>query len=386
MAYNVKFLRGTAEDYKNLIPKDSNTFYYTGSDLYLGEIKLSNAADLEAAISRIATNENSITTIKGQLEELIGDTGILAQAKTYTDNEVKKVTDSIGTVPTDSTVMAEIADAKKAGTDAQSTIDTYKTANDTRVKGVEDRATALENAVGNTEHLTTTSQVVVDAINELKSDIGNAESAGKVTIDTSTTTEGYLKSYAIKQGKTAVGTIDIPKDLVVTSGEVVVDPDGQPAGTYIKLTIANQAAPIYINVKTLVDVYTAQASAAQIQLAISPTNEISAIIVAGAVDTAKLADDAVTTAKVADKNITLVKLSDSVQESLGLADTALQSADITTGSANGTIAVEGTDVVVKGLGSAAYTESTAYETAGAATIAENNAKKYTDEALTWGSF
>lgn len=386
MAYNVKFLRGTAEDYKNLIPKDSNTFYYTGSDLYLGEIKLSNAADLEAAISRIATNENSITTIKGQLEELIGDTGILAQAKTYTDNEVKKVTDSIGTVPTDSTVMAEIADAKKAGTDAQSTIDTYKTANDTRVKGVEDRATALENAVGNTENLTTTSQVVVGAINELKSAIGNAESAGKVTIDTSATTDGYLKSYAIKQGETTVGTIDIPKDLVVTSGEVVVDPDGQPAGTYIKLTIANQATPIYINVKTLVDVYTAQASAAQIQLAISATNEISATIVAGAVDTAKLADSAVTTAKVADKNITLVKLSDSVQESLRLADTALQSADITTGSANGTIAVEGTDVVVKGLGSAAYTESTAYETAGAASTAETNAKKYTDDALTWGSF
>lgn len=46
-----------------------------------------------------------------------------------------------------------------------------------------------------------------------------------------------------------------------------------------------------------------------------------------------------------------------------LADTALQAADITTGSANGTIAVEGTDVAVKGLGSAAYTEASAYATA-----------------------
>ncbi len=316
MAYNVKFLKGTADAYKNLALKDSDTFYYTGSDLYLGEIKLSNAADLEAAISRIATNENSITTIKGQLEELIGDTGILAQAKTYTDNEVKKVTDSIGTVPTDSTVMAEIADAKKAGTDAQSTIDTYKTANDTRVKGVEDRATALENAVGNTENLTTTSQVVVGAINELKSAIGNAESAGKVTIDTSTTTEGYLKSYAIKQGGTAVGTIDIPKDLVVVSGEVVVDPEGQSAGTYIKLVIANQEAPIYINVKSLVDVYTAEQSATQIQLSISDTNEISATIVAGSVGTTELTDGSVTTVKIADANVTLAKLAKDVTDAI----------------------------------------------------------------------
>lgn len=36
------------------------------------------------------------------------------------------------------------------------------------------------------------------------------------------------------------------------------------------------------------------------------------------------------------------------------ADTALQKADITSGSANGTIAVDGTDVPVKGLNSAAY--------------------------------
>lgn len=47
------------------------------------------------------------------------------------------------------------------------------------------------------------------------------------------------------------------------------------------------------------------------------------------------------------------------------ADTALQKASITSGTANGTISVSGTDVIVKGLGSAAYTASTVYEKAGA---------------------
>lgn len=51
-------------------------------------------------------------------------------------------------------------------------------------------------------------------------------------------------------------------------------------------------------------------------------------------------------------------LASSVQTSLGKADSALQSHQtITTGSANGTISVGGTDVAVKGLGSLAYKNS-----------------------------
>lgn len=58
---------------------------------------------------------------------------------------------------------------------------------------------------------------------------------------------------------------------------------------------------------------------------------------------------------------------------------------ITTGTANGTISVDGTNVAVKGLGSAAYTESSAYDAAGAATTALNSAKAYTESLLQWQS-
>ena len=60
------------------------------------------------------------------------------------------------------------------------------------------------------------------------------------------------------------------------------------------------------------------------------------------------------------------------------ADTAVQKTDVTTGTANGTIAVQGQDVAVKGLGTAAYTASTAYDAAGSADTAEQNAKDYAD--------
>lgn len=49
-----------------------------------------------------------------------------------------------------------------------------------------------------------------------------------------------------------------------------------------------------------------------------------------------------------------------------------------TGTQNGTIKANGTDVSVKGLGSAAYTSSSSYDASGAANTAETNAKNYAD--------
>ena len=107
---------------------------------------------------------------------------------------------------------------------------------------------------------------------------------------------------------------------MVESGEVVTDPEGQEAGTYIKLVLANVADPLYINVGHLVDIYKAKANATQIQLAIdSATREISASIVAGSVTATELAADAVTTVKIADANVTLAKLSTEVQAAIGKA-------------------------------------------------------------------
>lgn len=58
-------------------------------------------------------------------------------------------------------------------------------------------------------------------------------------------------------------------------------------------------------------------------------------------------------------------------------DSALQQTDIATGSANGTIAVKGADVAVKGLGSAAYTEAGAYATAAQGALADSAVQSIT---------
>ena len=325
---NVMFLQGTAAQY-TAATKNQNTFYYTTDDkqFYLGEVKLSNAGEIVAAVERITKNENDIQTINNTLTTIQGDENV--------DGSIKKA-----------------------------------------VKEAKD---ALEAKIGNLEDLSTTAKGnLVSAINEVLVAVGAGGTAAAVTMDTTTTTAGMAKSYTLKQGENTIGTIDIPKDMVVRSGEVVVNPEGQTEGTYIVLTLANATEDkIYVNVGTLVDIYKAKASATQIQLAIdSSTREISATVVAGSITSTELADAAVVTAKIADGNVTKAKLSTEVQATLDKADSALQKADITTGTANGTISVKGEDVEVKGLGSAAYTDSGAYDTAGSAKAVQDDLTAY----------
>ena len=178
------------------------------------------------------------------------------------------------------------------------------------------------NAIGDITELNTTAKTnIVSAVNEIKSAINTQ--AGVVTIETETTSAGTIKSYTVKQGDNVIGVIDIPKDLFVSEGSVVVDPEGEESGTYIKLVIANQETPLYINVGSLVDIYKAHENATQIQLAINfSTREISATIVAGSVGTTELADDAITTVKIADANVTLAKLAIDVMNAFDSAGSA----------------------------------------------------------------
>lgn len=113
---------------------------------------------------------------------------------------------------------------------------------------------------------------------------------------------------------TLVGTINVPKDMVVESGEIL-DVNGVKT---LRLQLANTDSYVDIAVSDLVDAYTAAQNAAEVQLTISGNNVISATIVA------------VNGGKITDKTITKAKLADAVQTSLGKADTSVQSVDGTT--------------------------------------------------------
>lgn len=166
----------------------------------------------------------------------------------------------------------------------------------------------------------------------------------------------YAAIYHLQKTPNGTGTpvdvgaaINIPKDMVVESGSVETKSESGtwgPAGTYIHLVLANaDDSDLYINVGDLIEYVTSGSQAGDmVVIAIDAQHRV--------------------TATITDGTVTKAKLAQSVQNSLDAADSAVQS--VVEGSANGTIAVDGTDVAVHGLGSAAYTAATAYDAAGAA--------------------
>lgn len=103
----------------------------------------------------------------------------------------------------------------------------------------------------------------------------------------------YAAVYNLtKDGVNVGATINIPKDMVVESGAVVTDPEGQPAGTYIKLVLQNVAEPLYINVGSLIE-YVTSGSAADdmVVIAVSDDHKVTATITDGSITLAKLAAD-----------------------------------------------------------------------------------------------
>jgi hypothetical protein len=77
----------------------------------------------------------------------------------------------------------------------------------------------------------------------------------------------------------SIDATDFIKDGMIDTVELVTDPAGQPAGTYIKITFNTAAGkdPIYLDVTTLIDVYTAgnglQLSSGEFSIKLADDNE-----------------------------------------------------------------------------------------------------------------
>lgn len=187
---------------------------------------------------------------------------------------------------------AAIADAKKAGTDAQGAVN------------------ALSNKVGSIPE-GSKATTVVGYVDEKVGAIP-AQTDYTVTV-TPSTVEGLAKRYTIHQEATDLDVnIDIPTDMVVKSGAVITNPEGQPAGTYLVLTLANATNDkVYIDVGNLIEYVTSGSGANDmVKIAVSADHKV--------------------TASISDGSITKAKLATAVQGSLDKADSAIQQAGLTT--------------------------------------------------------
>lgn len=204
------------------------------------------------------------------------DASIADAKKAGTDAQtaVNTLSGKVGTVPADQTVIGLINEAKKAGTDAQASVNAL----DTRVGVIPSGSSAT---------------TVIDYVDKkIEAIPEQTDYSLTITNPTSTT---YAQVYEFKQLNKTIGTINIPKDMVVQSGTVETHAEagawGQ-AGTYLHLVLANaENSSIYINVGDLIEYVSAGSGENDaIQISISADHKVSASVKNGSITLAMLAE------------------------------------------------------------------------------------------------
>ena len=271
---NVKFLTGSYAQYVSLTQKSDDTLYFLDNgQLFKGEVSYSDQIIVVSALP---------------------DT--LVAGKVYVNTTDKSVTYYDGT---SSTVVVPAT----VGTIGDSTSDTDLA----NVKAIKDFVAAeiakipaqVDYTVTLVDETAGTGEKTKQTIKQGKS--GSEKEVGTIVVPDlkmevkATPNDGYLKTYQFTYGTGSAFEIDIPKDLVVESGEVIVVTDDAPVsgltnGTYLKLVIVNQTEPLYIDVKDLCDVYTGKTATDGVSVSVSASNEISATLVGKAVTEANLED------------------------------------------------------------------------------------------------
>ena len=271
---NVKFLSGSYAQYSSLAVKDPNTLYFVdGGQLFKGDVSYSDQIVVVSALPS--------TLVAGKVYVNTTDKSV-----TYYDGASSTVIvpATVGTIG-DSTPDTDLANVKA--------IKDFVAAEIAKIPAQVDYTVTL------VDEVTGTGEKTKQTIKQGKS--GSEKEVGTIVVPDlkmevkAAPNEGYLKTYQFTYGTGSTFEIDIPKDLVVTSGEIIVVNNSSPVsgltdGTYLKLTIANQAEPVYIDVKDLCDVYTGKTATDGVSVSVSETNEISATLVGKAVTEANLED------------------------------------------------------------------------------------------------
>lgn len=260
-----------------------------GLTTYDGKIK-GYVNEKESALdAKIAAEKNRAEGVEGTLTDLTTDAkGNLVAAINEVDsnadaaaaaakaaqNDVDALEGLVGTLPEGAiakTVTGYIDEAAgKVAADL--------TALDRSLKAVAKSGAAVDVSIAD-EGGKITATTVEGALAELAEAISATSTAGAVTCEKSSP-DGVAARYIFKQGGVEIpnAVVDIPKDMVVESGEVVTNPEGKPAGTYIVLTLANKEEnKLYINVTDLIE-YVTGGETDEIAVAVSAEHVATATV------------------------------------------------------------------------------------------------------------
>ena len=271
---DVLFKSGTYAQYVGLTTKNDNTIYFIDNgQIYKGETSYTDQIVVVSALPN--------TLASGKVYVNATDKSV-----TYYDGTTSTVVvpATVGTIG-DSTPDTDLANVKAIKDFVATEIAKIPTAKDYTV-------TLVDETTGTGE---LTKQTIKQGASGSESEVGTIVVPDLKMEVKATPNDGYLKTYQFTYGTGSTFEIDIPKDLVVESGEVIVVTDDAPVsgltnGTYLKLVIVNQTEPIYINTSDLCDVYTGKTATDGVSVSVSASNEISATLVGKAVTQDNLED------------------------------------------------------------------------------------------------
>lgn len=291
----VKFVRGTKPVDLSSLDADTIYFFSDTHEIYLGQTPYSgDFSDLES----------DLETLQGKVTQAEADIDALESWKATHQGEYEALTAA------DEDFEERISALEDAFENAgdgefeslEDLIDAVKSIKDEYVKSV----TAADTSVTVTTGQTPTVKVNIsskegnalglDAVNgglyvdpQLLPDEATTDYTVTVT-EEGTPTEGYAKTYTIAQPATSLNAkIDIPKDMVVSSGAVVNQDGSGGEGTFIKLVL-NNGQELYIDVKDLVDEVEAGTQAGNpVQIVVEDGHTITATLVEGGVTASHLA-------------------------------------------------------------------------------------------------
>ncbi len=233
--------------------------------------------DLKKAVEGLKGNPDTSTS---------GDTSVEG-AKRYTDGKIAEL--DVTDTAVENEYVSSVSETDGKITVSRKTIPIIGVT-DTKEDGKFVTSIKLEGNTVQAEREQITSSQVSRVATDIKatdveSALAEVKTFSTVALSSTTTDPKVLKKYTITQNGKSIGDIDIPKDLVVTSGSVVkgtwsdegVFTEAQDGnGTALKLVIANQDTPVYINTLDLVKDYVGGNG-----ISISDTNEISIKIADG---------------------------------------------------------------------------------------------------------
>lgn len=433
----VKFVAATLAGYQGLTDKDANTLYFVEEEqrIYKGDTPYSGGIyeKVNALPEQGKINTLYIVGDKGDNVAYWDGTKYITVVKPTTVSEdlsalTKRVTTAEGNISAadekltviqgegEGSIKKAAADAKQAAIDAAATDATSKA----------DKA--LEDAKA--DSATKKTEAIEAATAETAKQVGAAKTELQANIDKkadkATTLAGYgiADAYTKGEANTAIATAVanahhlkreivsvLPKVSEANEDTIYMVPDagstdaaGSNKSVYTEYMLVNGAferigtSDVDLSNYFTKDQVTGAITTAKSEAAADAQTKADAAkdaaIAAAATDATTKADAAQTAAiteagKKADKALKDAKAySDGLAKNYATAaqgakaDSAVQAADVVSGTANGTISVKGSDVAVKGLGSAAYQNSDVFDASGAAAGALTKAKAYADTKKT----